>query len=57
MTDSAGPGPDTRREAGLPRRMIVRVVLRIVGSTTALLTLYYLLPLATPRPGSPSRCW
>lgn len=45
MTDSVGPGPDTRREARLPRRMIVRVVLRIVGSATALVTLYFLLPL------------
>ncbi|MEV4613148.1 potassium channel family protein [Kitasatospora sp. NPDC052868] len=45
MTDSAGPGPDTRREVRPPRRMIVRAVLRIVGSATALVTLYFLLPL------------
>ncbi|MCX4762861.1 potassium channel family protein [Streptomyces sp. NBC_01275] len=45
MTDSAGPGPDTRRESRLPRRTIVRAVLRIAGSAAALVTLYFLLPL------------
>ncbi|MEH0447270.1 potassium channel family protein [Streptomyces sp. B21-102] len=45
MTDSTDPGADTRREAGFRRSMIVRVVLRIAGSATALVTLYFLLPL------------
>ncbi|MDH6107823.1 voltage-gated potassium channel [Kitasatospora sp. MAP12-15] len=45
MTDSAGPGPDTRREAKPSHRMIVWAALRIVGSATALVTLYFLLPL------------
>ena len=45
VIDSAGPGPDARREARPSYRTIVRAVLRIVGSTTALVALYYLLPL------------
>jgi voltage-gated potassium channel len=42
---TAGPGPQARRQAGPPARMIVRAVLQVAGSTTALVTLYYLLPL------------
>ena len=45
VTDSAGPGPAAGRAARPPSRMIVRTVLRIVASTTALVALYYLLPL------------
>ena len=45
MTDSAGPGPGARQRARPSYRMIARAVLRILGSTTALVALYYLLPL------------
>jgi Ion channel len=45
VTDSAGAGPGARREARPSSRMIVRAVLRIVGSAAALVALYYLLPL------------
>ena len=45
VTDSAGPGPDARRAARPSYRTIVWAVLRIVGSITALMALYYLLPL------------
>ena len=45
MTSSAGTGSDARHEARPSHRMIVRVVLRIAASTTALVALYYLLPL------------
>jgi Ion channel len=51
VTESAGPGPAARREARPSRRMIVRAVLRIVGSATALVALYYLLPLNHSSPG------
>jgi voltage-gated potassium channel len=52
MTDSAGPEPDAWREARPPSRMIVRVLLRAVGSTVALVVIYYLLPLNRPSTGS-----
>ena len=45
MTDSPVPGPDTSREARPPARKIVRAMLRAAGSTTALVVIYYLLPL------------
>jgi voltage-gated potassium channel len=45
MSDSADAGPAARREAMPSSRVIVRAVLRIVGSTVVLVTLYYLLPL------------
>ena len=45
MTDNAAPGPGARPEARPPRRTIVRAVLRMVGSTAALVAIYYLLPL------------
>jgi voltage-gated potassium channel len=45
VTGSAGPGPGTRRAARPSNRMIAWGVLRIVGSVTALVVLYYLLPL------------
>ena len=38
-------GPAARRAARPSRRLIVRAVLRIVGSAAALVTLYYALPL------------
>jgi voltage-gated potassium channel len=45
VTDSAGAGPAAPREARPSYRMIVRAVLRIVGSVAVLVALYYLLPL------------
>jgi hypothetical protein len=45
MSDSPVPGPGTSREARPPARKIVRAVLRAAGSTTALVVIYYLLPL------------
>ena len=45
MTDNANPEPAAQPEARPPRRMIVRAVLRAVGSTAALVAIYYLLPL------------
>ena len=45
MTDGTGPEPQARRQAGPPARTIVRGVLQVAGSTTALVAVYYLLPL------------
>ena len=45
MTDNADPGPAAWPESRPPRRAIVRAVLRAAGSTTALVAIYYLLPL------------
>jgi voltage-gated potassium channel len=45
MTGSTDPEPAARPEASPPRRTIVRAVLRAVGSTVALVAIYYLLPL------------
>jgi len=45
MTSHADPEPAARPEARPPRRTIVRAVLRAVGSTAALVAIYYLLPL------------
>ena len=45
MTDHADPEPAARPEARPPRRTIVRAALRAVGSTAALVAVYYLLPL------------
>ena len=45
MTDHADPEPAAQPEAKPPRRTIVRAVLLAVGSTVALVTIYYLLPL------------
>jgi voltage-gated potassium channel len=52
MTDSAGPEPAAWREARPPSRRIVRALLRAVGSTIALVVIYYLLPLNRPSTGS-----
>ena len=45
MSDNADPEPAAQPEATPPRRTIVRAVLRAVGSTIALVAIYYLLPL------------
>jgi voltage-gated potassium channel len=45
MSDNADPGHDARPEARPPRRIIVGAGLRAVGSTAALVAIYYLLPL------------
>jgi voltage-gated potassium channel len=45
LTDTAGVVPAARREARPSLRMIVRDGLRIVGSATALVALYFVLPL------------
>ena len=45
MTDSSDPKPDEWREIRPPHRLIVRAVLRAVGSICALVAIYYLLPL------------
>jgi Ion channel len=45
MADHADPEPAARPEVRPPRRTIVRAALRAVGSTAALVAVYYLLPL------------
>ena len=45
MTANADLEPVARPEARPPRRTIMRAVLRAVGTVTALVVLYYLLPL------------
>ena len=45
MTDSAGTQPDASPEARPAPGKIVRALLRAVGSTAALVVIYYLLPL------------
>ena len=45
MTDNTDPEPAAQPEARTPRRMIVRALLQAVGSTVALVAIYYLLPL------------
>ena len=46
MTESAGQGTDTAREAGSLRvRRVVATLLRALGSTVGLVAIYYLLPL------------
>jgi Ion channel len=45
MTDNAYPERAVRPDTRPPRRTIVRAVLRAVGSTAALVAIYYLLPL------------
>ena len=45
MTDSAGTQPDASPEARPTPGKIVRALLRAVGSTAALVVIYYLLPL------------
>ena len=45
MTDNADPEPAAQPAARTPRRIIVRAVLGAVGSTVALVAIYYLLPL------------
>ncbi len=45
MTDSEGTQPDASPEARPPPRKIVRALLRALGSTAVLVTIYYLLPL------------
>jgi Ion channel len=45
MTDHADPDPAARPAARPQRRTIVRAVLRAMGSTAALVAIYYLLPL------------
>ena len=45
MADSADTQPDASPEARPPPGKIVRAVLRALGSTVALVTIYYLLPL------------
>ena len=45
MTDSAGLGPDAAREARRRSRRVVVTLLRALGSTVALVAIYYLLPL------------
>jgi voltage-gated potassium channel len=44
VTESAGPGPDAAREARRFRTVVV-TLLRALGSTVALVAIYYLLPL------------
>ena len=44
MTDNADPEPAAQPEA-TPRRTIVRALLQAIGSTIALVAIYYLLPL------------
>jgi len=45
MTGSPVPGPGASRETSPPARSIVRAALRAAGSSTALVVIYYLLPL------------
>ena len=45
LADSADPQPDASPETRPPSGKIVRAVLRALGSTVALVTIYYLLPL------------
>ena len=45
MTDSAGTQPDAPPETRPPPGKIVRALLRALGSTAALVVIYYLLPL------------
>ena len=45
MTESMGTPPDDPREAKPPPGRIARSLLRAAGSTAALVTIYYLLPL------------
>src|SRR5215813_1801225 len=45
MTDSPGPGAGPGRQARPPGRMIARGLLRALASTSALVVIYYLLPL------------
>jgi len=45
MTDSTGPGPGIPGEASAPVRAMVRTGLRALGTTAALVAIYYLLPL------------
>jgi voltage-gated potassium channel len=45
VTDSAGLGPDAAREARRRSRRVVVTLLRALGSTVALVAIYYLLPL------------
>ena len=45
MTDTTGHGPHTPDQARPSHRAIIRAALRIAGSATALVTLYYVLPL------------
>jgi voltage-gated potassium channel len=45
VTDVIGPEQDARREAGRRYRAAVRALPRVVGSTTGLVAIYYLLPL------------
>ena len=45
MADSAGAPPDASPETRPPPGKIVRAALRALGSTVALVTIYYLLPL------------
>ena len=45
MTDSTGPGPDISGEVRVPVRTMVSAALRALGTTAALVAIYYLLPL------------
>lgn len=45
MTDSAGLGPDAARERRRRARTVLLTLLRALGSTIALVAIYYLLPL------------
>ena len=45
MTDSSGPGPGITGEVSTPVSAIVRSGLRALGTTAALVAIYYLLPL------------
>jgi ion channel len=45
MTDTTGPGPGIPGEASAPVRAMVQTGLRALGTTAALVAIYYLLPL------------
>ena len=45
MTESAGRSPEAAREAGRRFRRVLVTLLRALGSTVALVAIYYLLPL------------